>query len=707
MKILVNCALPYASGPLHLGHIAGAYLGPDIFVRFQRMMGNQVLYVSGSDEYGTPITIKADKEHRSPREIADFYHNAHLNTFRSLDINFDIFSRTTDPIHTHTTSEFFLDLLHKGYLVERNMIAPYCPGCDRFMPDRYIVGTCPNCGYKDARGDQCDECGKTLDAKDLIDPKCSICGTVPEFRETNHFFLRLDLLQDRLLEWIDTRKDWRPNVINFTRNFILSGLKERPITRDIDWGVPIPLDGYDHKRIYVWFEALIGYVSASRVFFSGTKNPDEWMEYWKDPSVPVYNFMGKDNIEFHTIIWPAMIMARGDLNLPYRVVANEYLRFRGEKFSKSRGIGFTVDEILKLAPKDYLRYYMASNLPEGGDTNFSMEELVDRVNTEFIDKFGNFINRVVSFSASHFPEVTGIGQYDSDDEEMIRFTRERFNVWMSALEDVQIKKALQEWLELVKYANSYFNRSKPWDLIKTDRDACMRKLYVSLGVAEALSFMIYPYTPSSAELIMKILGIKEEMYFDSKRALFSVSSYSPVKGEPPFKKMDITAANPNSLDLAVGKVVGVAEHPDADKLYLIKVSFGDAETRIVSGLRDHYTKEQLLGRKIVVVRNLKKAKFRGEDSNGMLLAADNGETVKLLTVPEGVPEGGRVTMGGYPYNGKGTITIDEVHAYSLSAECASGTCRVQALVDGKKSYLEAEGQVVIVSEKVPDGSRIK
>ena len=361
MKILVNCALPYASGPLHLGHIAGAYLGPDIFVRFQRMMGNQVLYVSGSDEYGTPITIKADKEHRSPREIADFYHNAHLNTFRSLDINFDIFSRTTDPIHTQTTSEFFLDLLHKGYLVERNMIAPYCPGCDRFMPDRYIVGTCPNCGYKDARGDQCDECGKTLDAKDLIDPKCSICGTVPEFRETNHFFLRLDLLQDRLLEWIDTRKDWRPNVINFTRNFILSGLKERPITRDIDWGVPIPLEGYDHKRIYVWFEALIGYVSASRVFFSGTENPDGWMEYWKDSTVPVYNFMGKDNIEFHTIIWPAMIMARGDLNLPYRVVANEYLRFRGEKFSKSRGIGFTVDEIINpetilvsASPKDTL-----------------------------------------------------------------------------------------------------------------------------------------------------------------------------------------------------------------------------------------------------------------------------------------------------------------------------------------------------------------
>ncbi|MEM0156331.1 MAG: methionine--tRNA ligase [Thermoplasmataceae archaeon] len=704
MKILVNCALPYASGPLHLGHIAGAYLGPDIFVRFQRMMGNEVVYISGSDEYGTPITIKADKEHKSPKEIADFYHNEHLSTFRSLDINFDIFSRTTDPMHTETTSEFFLDLLKKGYLVERSMIAPYCPGCERFMPDRYIVGTCPNCGYKDARGDQCDECGKTLDARELINPICSLCGTVPEFRETNHFFLRLDLLQDQLLEWINTKKDWRPNVINFTRNFIKSGLKERPITRDLDWGVPIPINGYEHKRIYVWFEALIGYISASRIYFSGKNEPDEWKSYWQDQQVPIYNFMGKDNIEFHTIIWPAMLMAKGGLNLPYRVVANEYLRFRGEKFSKSRGIGFTVDEILNIVPKDYLRYYMASNLPEGGDTNFSMEELVDRVNTEYIDKFGNFVNRIVSFSASHFPEVTAAGEYDTEDVQVINYTVERFEAWKRALEDVQIKKGLQEWLDLVKYANSYFNRSKPWDLIRNDREACLRKLHVSLGVAEALAMMIYPYTPSSSELIRKMIGSGN---LSIPPSLFSTRTYNPIKGEPPFKKMDITAANPNSMDLVVGKILEVSQHPNADKLYLIRVSFGDSETRIVSGLRDFYTADQLLGRKIIVVRNLKKARIRGEDSNGMLLAADNGDIVKLLAVPDQVVEGSTVSVNGYPYNGKGIITIDEVHGYSMKAECSSGICRVQASVDGKRGYLQVSSEYVFVSEKVMDGCRVK
>lgn len=705
MKILVNCALPYASGPLHLGHISGAYLGADIFVRFQRMMGNQVLYVSGSDEYGTPITIKADREHKSPRDIADYYHEQHLNSFKNLDINFDIFSRTTEPVHAQTTSEFFLDLLKKDYLVERSMIAPYCPKCERFMPDRYIIGTCPNCGYKDARGDQCDECGRTLDARDLIDPTCSICGTTPEFKETNHFFFRLDRFQDQLLKWIESKTDWRSNVTNFTRNYILSGLKERPITRDIEWGVPIPLAGYDHKRIYVWFEALIGYVSASRIYFSGTEKPEEWKSYWQDPEVPVYNFMGKDNIEFHTILWPAMLMARGNFSLPYRVVANEYLRFSGEKFSKSRGIGLTVDEALKLAPRDYLRYYMASNLAEGGDTNFSMEELVDRVNTEYIDKFGNFINRIVSFSASHFTEVSGSGQYDDDDEEMIRTAKERFEAWKAALEDVQIKKALQEWLELVKFANAYFNRSRPWDLIKNDRDACMRKLYVSLGVADALSIMIYPYTPSSSELVRKMIGNGETIL--QPPALFDTLSYSPVKGEPPFRKLDVTAANPNSMDLVVGKILEVSYHPNADKLYLIRVSFGDSETRIVSGLREFYTEDQLLGRKIIVVRNLKKARIRGEDSNGMLLAADNGDIVKLLAVPDNVKEGSTISVDGYQYNGKGIITIDEVHSYTMKAECSSGTCRAQASLDGKRGYLQVSGDYVFVSERVEDGCRIK
>ena len=420
-----------------------------------------------------------------------------------------------------------------------------------------------------------------------------------------------------------------------------------------------------------------------------------------------YYFMGKDNIEFHTIIWPAMLMGKEGLNLPSRVIANEYLRFRGEKFSKSRGIGFSVDDILKLAQKDYVRYYMASNLPEGGDTNFSMEELVDRVNTEYIDKFGNFINRIVSFSAAHFQEISVSSDYDEDDRSMMDFAKEKFLAWKSALSDAQIKKGLQEWLDLVKYANSYFNRSKPWALIKSDSEGCMRKLYVSLSVAKILTDMIYPYTPSSSMLIRRMIGLPESKPSAMEDNLFTTQSFRPVKGEPPFRKLDVTAANPNSMDLVVGKVVEVSDHPNADTLYLIRVSFGDSETGIVSGLRDHYTREQLLGMKIIVVRNLKRARIRGQDSNGMLLAADNGKVVKVLSVPEGVPEGSRVTIGGYPYNGKGTITIDEVHAYSMAAECSFGACRVEASIDGKKGYLEVMGDFVYVSEKVENGSEVR
>ncbi len=301
IKILVNVALPYANGPLHIGHIAGAYLGADIFVRFQRMAGNEVLYVSGSDEYGTPITVRADKENKTPKEIADRYYEEHVSTFKNMDINFDIFTRTTYEEHSKVVGEFFLNLYNKGFIVKGKMISPFCKKIGRFMPDRYIEGKCPYCGYEKARGDQCDNCGRTLDAQELINPVCILSGEKPEFRETEHFFLKLDLFQDKLTEWLDTKNFWKPNVMAYTRNFISGGLKERAITRDIDWGVPIPLPGYEHKRIYVWFEALIGYISGAMLFSKDKKDPDYWKNFYFDKNVRNYYFIGKDNIPFHSI----------------------------------------------------------------------------------------------------------------------------------------------------------------------------------------------------------------------------------------------------------------------------------------------------------------------------------------------------------------------------------------------------------------------
>ncbi|MEM0157546.1 MAG: methionine--tRNA ligase, partial [Thermoplasmataceae archaeon] len=510
MKILVNCALPYANGPLHPGHIAGAYLNADIFVRYQRMRGNNVLFVSGSDEHGTPITITAEKEKVDPYVISSRFHEEHLETFRNLDIIFDIFSRTTYPEHSETVKEFFMHFYDRGLLKERIMVSPFCLTDNRFMPDRYIEGTCPYCGYTQARGDQCDHCGRTLDPQELIDPRCILHGTAPEFRETKHLFFQLEEFQDQLLEWLGTKTFWKQNVMAFTRNFIKSGLKERPITRDIGWGVRVPIEGYEDKRIYVWFEALIGYVSGARIYSKEKHQDDYWKDFYLNPEVKNYYFMGKDNIPFHTIIWPAMLMAMGNYNLPYLVTANEYMNFKGLKFSKSRGIGYTVNEILKLVNRDYLRFYIAFNLPEGGDSDFSLEDLQNRVNTELIDKFGNLVHRITSFVVnSQIAPGFNSDLMDEADRNIVSLAEEAVRNYSQHVEAVEIKKALSSWLELVRQSNSYFNDSAPWALRKTNPEKCAHKLHVSLYLIQALSVMAYPFIPSSSTAMLLAMGSKK------------------------------------------------------------------------------------------------------------------------------------------------------------------------------------------------------
>lgn len=702
MRILVNCALPYANGPLHLGHLAGAYLGADIFVRFNRLMGHEVLYICGTDEYGTAITLQADKEKTTPKEIADRYHKEHTETFRELQIDFDIFSRTTYSEHTETVQEFFLDLYNKKYLELRKMISSYCPHCAQFRPDRYIEGTCPNCGFPEARGDQCDKCGKILDPQDLVDPHCSVCGTTPEFPERDHFFFRLDLFSDKLLSWLQDKTYWKTHVLEFTKGLIVAGLKPRPISRDISWGVPVPLPGYEDKVLYVWFDNLIGYVSASRIVSKQRGDPDLWKRFWLDEKVKSYYFMGKDNITFHAVIWPAMLMGRTGYNLPYDIPANEYMTFGNQKASKSRGIGFTVDSILKHVDSNFLRFYVASVLPETGDSNFDIDEMQEKVNSELISKYGNLVHRIVSFVHSNDIKLTD-GTLDSDDSEILEKFQQGFSQYSEHLSRVEIKKALHVWVDLTQQANAFVNRSEPWKLIKTDREKCTSKIYLAIRLVHELTVMIYPYIPSAAERILKIIGFEGTMDEARSRMFSDSNSYTPVKSDPPFKKLEISDINPNDLDLTVGKIIEVREHPDADKLYVLQVSFGDRKIQLVAGLRAHYAPDQLLNRKIVVIANLKKSRFRGQVSEGMLLAADDGTRVHFLTVNDDINEGSKVGIGQYSYNGKRMVTIEDLATFDLTVD-ESGA--VSARIDDKRDLLHVGGSKAFPESKTPANSKV-
>lgn len=710
-KILVNVALPYANGPIHLGHVAGAYLSSDIFVRYQRMHGNEVMFVSGSDEHGTPTTLAADRLHISPRDIADRYHKEHLEAFGNLDIVFDIYTRTTYPEHRDTVAEFFMDFHSKGLLSEHTMVSPFCPTDNRFMPDRYIEGKCPYCGFEEARGDQCDNCGKILDPQELISPRCVLCGTTPEFRETKHMFFRLDLFQDRLINWLEGKNFWRHSVLAFTRNFIKGGLRERPITRDIEWGVPVPLEGYEHKRIYVWFEALIGYVSGARVLSERLGKKDYWKEFYFDPDVKMYHFMGKDNIIFHTIIWPSMLMGRGEYNLPYMVVANEFLTFNGKQFSKSRGIGYSVDDILKLASRDYVRYYLSSIIPEGSDTDFSLDDFQSRVNGELIDKFGNYIHRLASFIVNNSLAISSYqARPDEKDREALEFAGARINSYNTHLGKVEIKKALGEWLELVKYANSYFNSAQPWRLVKSDPGQCVSKLYHSLVLAQYSTAMLYPFVPGASARIMETLGSSKYMEngFTADLLYMEGSEFSPMKGEPPFEKLSLIKENPNFADLRIGEIMEAREHPNADKLYVLKVSLGESEIQLVAGLRKHYAPSELQGRKIIVIANLKPTKFRGEVSQGMLLAADDGETVSLLApMDENLRAGDPVKIGRYGFSNSGKIDLEKLRTLELKVEPSGTRMIATATLDGQREEINAGGSGITTHRPVKPGAQIR
>ncbi|HCL26705.1 MAG TPA: methionine--tRNA ligase [Dehalococcoidia bacterium] len=506
-RILVAVAWPYANGPLHLGHIAGCYLSADIFARYHRMKGDDVLMVSGSDTHGTPITIRADQEGITPEEVVDRYHGMFLKSWEQLGITFDLFTTTNTENHQKVVHDVFKSLHEKGYIYTDNMLLAYCPQCDRYLPDRYVEGTCPHCQNGRARGDQCDACGRTLDPQELVGPHCSICDTTPEFRDSEHFFLKLSAFEQPLLEWVEKQDHWRSNVKNFTRQFLRDGLKDRAITRDLSWGVPLPLEGYESKRIYVWFEAVIGYLSAA-VEWSQQNGSGNWEDFWKDADTKSYYFIGKDNIPFHSIIWPAIIMAYGDgLNLPYDVPANEFLSLENQKFSTSQNWAVWVPDYLERYDPDPLRYLLSINMPESGDADFSWSGFVRRNNEELVATYGNLVNRVLSFTFRNFEgKVPGVQSLDEVDEGLLRTARETMDSVDESLHNCRFKAAIAQAFSLAQEANRYLDTKAPWQSIKEDRALAGSSLTVAMKAINCLKTVLYPFMPFSSQKVHEFLG---------------------------------------------------------------------------------------------------------------------------------------------------------------------------------------------------------
>lgn len=536
--ILVAVAWPYANGSIHLGHIAGAYLPADIFARYHRLKGNKVLMVSGSDQHGAPITLRAEQEKKTPQEITSKYHHEFLDSWQKLGISFDLFTSTGTPNHTKVVHDIFLKLLDKGYLYKNTTPQAYCPKCQRFMPDRYIEGTCPFCRFPNARGDQCDECGQTLNPNDLVNIRCRICSATPRFENSEHFFLRLSAFEDKLKSWVKEQTHWRQNVLNFTMGILESGLKDRAITRDLEWGVAVPQSGFEKKRIYVWFEAVIGYLSASKEWANSQGDSSAWKSFWNNEARSFY-FIGKDNISFHTLIWPAMLMGYDGLALPSDVPANEFLTIEGKKLSTSRNWAIWLPDYLESYDPDPLRYVLSINMPETGDTNFSWREFLRRNNDELVATYGNLANRVLTFVNRNFDGVVpSAGELDNKTKELISKSEETLKNVDKLIYQCHFKDGIKAAMTLAQETNKYLDGKAPWKTIKQDRQATAMAIYGALAALSALKTVLYPYLPFSSQKLHNFLGFEGNIESSSwELQLPSVGCKLPVP-QPLFRKLD-------------------------------------------------------------------------------------------------------------------------------------------------------------------------
>ncbi len=523
-KILVAVAWPYANGDLHVGHLAGAYLPADIFARYHRLVGNEVLMVSGSDSHGTPVTVTADQQGTSPREVFEHYHRRFLETQRAIGISYDLFTHTDTENHHRVSQDIFTRLLNEEYLYRERQSLLYSETEQRFLPDRYVEGECPYCGYDSARGDQCDNCGRLLDALELLNPRSGTDGSTPVVRETEHFFLDLPAFTDALREYLssDDKDHWRPNVLNFARNYVDAGLKGRPITRDISWGIPVPLAGWDDKRLYVWFEAVIGYLSASIEWAHNQGRPEAWKDWWYNPDSLSYYFIGKDNIPFHALIWPAELMGvtrlyeedpARQLNLPYDVPANEFMNIESRQFSKSRHWAVWLPDILERYDPDAVRFYVASIMPETRDSDFSWEDFVSRNNNELVATWGNLVNRMLGFAYRRFGgQVPEPGDLRPADQALIQEAERAFESVGGHLAACQFRAGLGEALALARAVNKYLDEQAPWFEIKTDRQQAAKTVYTTLRTIDNLKILLAPFLPFSSERLHGYLGYPGRLF---------------------------------------------------------------------------------------------------------------------------------------------------------------------------------------------------
>lgn len=652
-RTTVTSALPYANGPVHIGHLAGVYVPADIYVRYLRLKKEDVLFIGGSDEHGVPITIRARKEGVTPQDIVDRYHNLIKKSFKEFGISFDVYGRTSSDIHKKTATEFFEKLYDDDKFVKNTNQQYYDPEAKQFLADRYITGTCPHCGNENAYGDQCEKCGTSLSPMELINPKSAISGAKPELRETTHWYLPLDQYEDWLRQWIlEDHKEWRPNVYGQCKSWLDMHLKPRAVTRDLDWGIPVPVEGAEGKVLYVWFDAPIGYISNTKELL-----PDSWEKWWKDPETRLVHFIGKDNIVFHCIVFPSMLKAEGSYILPDNVPANEFLNLEGDKISTSKNWAVWLNEYLEDLPgkQDVLRYVLTANAPETKDNDFTWKDFQARNNNELVAVYGNFVNRALVLTDKYFdgkvPAVTELTDYD----------KQTINEFIGVKEEVEklldvfkFRDAQKEAMNLARIGNKYLADTEPWHLIKTDKQRVATILNISLQLVANLAIAFEPFLPFSSEKLRQMLNMKEFNWENLGHTDLLEDGHQLGKAELLFEKIDdsvveaqvqkledrkkenaeknyraneirqtIEFSDFEKLDIRVGTVLECQKVPKADKLLQFLIDDGLDKRTIVSGIAKHYSPEKLIGKQVCFVANLAPRKLKGIESQGMILSAEN------------------------------------------------------------------------------------
>ena len=675
-RYTITAALPYTNGPIHIGHLAGVYVPADIFARYQRLKNNEVAFICGSDEHGVAISIKAKKEHTTPQAIIDKYHAIIKQSFADFGISFDNYSRTSLPIHHKTASDFFRKLYEQGDFIEEISEQLYDEEAHQFLADRFVIGTCPKCGNPEAYGDQCERCGSSLNATDLIDPKSSITGSKPTLKATKHWFLPLNRYQEFLEKWIleGHKNDWKPNVYGQVKSWLDDELKPRAVTRDLDWGIPVPVEGAEGKVLYVWFDAPIGYISSTKEW--AEREGKDWRPFWQDKDTELVHFIGKDNIVFHCIIFPAMLKAEGSYILPTNVPANEFLNLEGNKLSTSKNWAVWLHEYLQDFPnqQDVLRYALTANAPETKDNDFTWKDFQARNNNELVAIFGNFINRVAVLTQKYYEgEVPAAGVLNATDSETLQQLSELTQKIEQSLERYRFREAQQELMNIARLGNKYLADEEPWKLIKTDAERVKTVMYVALQVATALAITSEPFLPFTSEKLKNILQLGTTAWEQVKQnptALLPTGHkigvatllFEKIEDDAIAKQLErlentkqanrqeaqaaaeVTVAPQKELisyddfakmDIRIGTILSAEKMPKADKLLILKVDTGIDQRTIVSGIAQSFNPEEIIGKRVTVLANLAPRKLRGVESQGMILMVENAEGKYRFIAPDG------------------------------------------------------------------------